>query len=128
MTDRNESHAWKRDDPELWDLLEVDAAPEALPDDFVSRCVATARSAALRPGPWVRVAIGTGVIAAGLLLWWGTSRQGRDTDPGPADRTLTTPDSVIEDVIDRLEGLTDLDILSLDLEGAETVGDDFFGS
>ncbi len=128
MTEKNEPRALKRDDPELWDLLEVDAAPRVLPDEFVGRCVATARGVSLRPRPWLRVAIGTGAVAAGLLLWWGTSRRARDTDPGAADRSLTAPDKVIENVIDRLESLNELDILSLDLEGAETVGDDFFGS
>ncbi len=128
MTNDDEPRALKREDGELWDLLEVDAAPRALPEDFVGRCVATVRAAPPAPAPWIRVAIGTGAVAAGLLLWWGLSRPGRAPEPGSDAPASVQPESVIEDVIDRLESLTDLDILSIDLEGAETVGDDFFGS
>lgn len=120
MKEPRSRHELETTDPELWELLGLDAGGPPLADGFLEKL---RRRLEPRPQlrPWGLLA---GALAASLLAAWIF----HDREGGGGNRPeLAIASPEVEAVLDRLEALTESDSLALDLRAATEVNDGFLG-
>ena len=138
IDDAEHEHEFEREDPVLWELLGADEPGVEPSPDFVARTTAAAEQAAPVSSPtgWRPFAWAGGLVAAGLLAAWATGWFAGETastpatPEGPSQVAKESPvkEEVVDQLVARLRALSAASEYSSDLESAEQVSDEFFGS